>query len=97
MYLEPMIASQGKEFDAKWKDREALCQSAKFRAIVYQDIIKVAKFHKLNSLEIPKHMKLTMRPFTIEEDQLTPTQKLKRNVCFKMFSGEIERMYKEGA
>jgi len=25
MFLEPMIQSQGAEFDKKWKDREALC------------------------------------------------------------------------
>jgi len=68
MYLEPMIKSQGEEFDKKWKDREALCQSEKFRAIVYQDIVRVAKFHKLNSLEIPKNIKLTMKPFTVEDD-----------------------------
>ena len=73
MFLEPYVASQGKEFDQKWKDRNALINSPMFKSLCYQDVLRVAKFHKLNGLEIPRHMKLTLDPFTIEQDQLTPT------------------------
>jgi len=96
MYLEPYIKSMGADFDAKWKDRESLMSNHQFRSIVYKDVVRVAQFHKLNRLEIPKHMKLTLKPFTVEADLLTPTQKLKRNVARKTFDADIEQMYKEG-
>ena len=48
---------------------------------IYQDLLKLASENKLNSLEKPKQMILLNDPFTIENDLLTPTLKLKRNVA----------------
>ena len=38
-------------------------------------------------------MHLTLDPFTIESDILTPSLKLKRNVAKKMFEKEIAALY----
>ena len=35
MFMEGMIASRGKEFAEKWKDREALVNTPIFRAMCY--------------------------------------------------------------
>ena len=36
---------------------------------------------------------LLSRDFTADEDEITPTLKLKRNVCEEHFAGDIERLY----
>jgi long-chain acyl-CoA synthetase len=35
-------------------------------------------------------------PFTIDNDILTPTMKLKRNIAVKKFSAEIKQLYAAG-
>ena len=51
------------------------------RMAIYQDLLKLASDNKLNSLEKPKQITLLNDPFTVENDLLTPTLKLKRNVA----------------
>jgi long-subunit acyl-CoA synthetase (AMP-forming) len=41
-------------------------------------------------------MKLLLKPFSVDDDLITPTQKLKRNVAKEFFKDDVERMYKEG-
>lgn len=69
---------------------------AALKALVYEDILRLADKHKFNSLEIPKNMMLLNEPFSVENDTLTPTQKLKRNAAKKLHIKDIERMYQEG-
>jgi long-chain acyl-CoA synthetase len=47
----------------------------------------------MNSLETPKQFSVKMDLFTIENELLTPTMKLKRNVARAQFKDEIERLY----
>jgi len=49
---------------------------------------------KFNSLEKPGQLMLLKEPFTIENEYLTPTMKMKRNVAKKMLAAEIEELYK---
>jgi len=49
---------------------------------------------KFNSLEKPCQLMLLKEPFTIENEFLTPTMKMKRNVAKKMLEAEIEELYK---
>jgi long-chain acyl-CoA synthetase len=42
-------------------------------------MLNLAKENKLSGLEKPKDIHLSSEAFTIENDQLTPTFKLKRN------------------
>lgn len=60
-------------------------------------MMELATKNKLNSLEKPKQMKLIADPFSVENDILTPTFKLKRNIIKKTFASEIEAMYAKDA
>jgi long-chain acyl-CoA synthetase len=46
---------------------------------------RLGKENKLSSLEKPKDIYLSGDPFSIENDQLTPTFKLKRNQAKKAY------------
>mgnify|MGYP000510060203 CR=1 FL=1 len=48
---------------------------------------------KLSSLEKPKEFYLHAEPFSIENEILTPTFKLKRNVAKQTFQPQIDAMY----
>jgi len=50
----------------------------------------------LNSLERPKKIYLTADPFSVQNDIITPTFKLKRNIAKKVYDKEIKAMYDEG-
>jgi len=51
--------------------------------------MKLAASNKFNSLEKPKAIKLILDPWTQENDMLTPTFKLKRNVAKKCTSNRF--------
>ena len=59
------------------------------------DLIALATKNKLSSLEKPKDIFLTTEEFSIENDLLTPTFKLKRNVAAKAYQEQIDAMYKK--
>jgi len=49
--------------------------------------------NKLSSLEKPKEFELWPQPFTIENNILTSTFKLKRNIAKEVFKAQIDEMY----
>jgi long-chain acyl-CoA synthetase len=49
----------------------------------------------LSGLERPKAITLVREPFTIENNILTPTFKLKRNVAKEIFKDTIDKMYEK--
>lgn len=53
---------------------------------VLADMDRLAKANNFSGLEKIKQVHLTMDPFTIENDLLTPTMKLKRNIAKKVFA-----------
>jgi len=55
--------------------------------------MKLAAGNKFNSLEKPKAIKLILDPWTQDNDMLTPTFKLKRNVAKKMYEETILELY----
>ena len=48
---------------------------------------------QLKGFEMARGLRLVAEPFTLENDLLTPTFKLKRNVAKKVFQGLIDEMY----
>ena len=54
-----------------------------------------AKEYALNSLERIKAIYLTPEPFSVENDIITPTFKIKRNIAKKVFADQITAMYAE--
>ena len=60
-------------------------------------MMKLAAEKKLSSLEKPKQFILSPELFSIENNLLTPTFKLKRNVAKTHFEVQIGQMYEKVA
>lgn len=75
---------------------EEACQSqnADFVALIMGEMQRIGTEKKLNSIEKPRKIHVTLQPFTVESDVLTPTFKLKRNVAKKVYQAQIEELYK---
>ena len=71
--LETWAKANGKSSADVYADQAEYCK------VVMDSINEVAKAKKFNSLEKPKEIYLTSEPFSVENDILTPTFKMKRN------------------
>ncbi len=58
------------------------------------EITNICKEHKLSGLEKPKDFYLTAEQFSVENNLLTPTFKLKRNIARDYYKEKIDAMYK---
>lgn len=67
----------------------------KLKSAFLKKMDKIGKDHKFNSFERVRNCYLDVEPFTIENELLTPTLKLKRPQTAKMFRKEIDEMYAE--
>ena len=54
---------------------------------------KLAADNKLNSLEKIKYIHLTDDAFSQENDILTPSMKIKRNIAKKVYQKQIDDLY----
>ena len=77
-------------------DNDAKLKSDSLKAKIQEECLKLATENKLNSLEKPKQFHLLVEPFSIENELLTPTMKLKRNVAKKQYEEVIGQMYAAG-
>jgi long-chain acyl-CoA synthetase len=66
-----------------------------FRKIILDEIGQISAANKLSGLEKPKDIYLTADAFSIENNLLTPTFKLKRNIGREYFKVQIDAMYEE--
>ncbi|EMC96297.1 hypothetical protein BAUCODRAFT_470013 [Baudoinia panamericana UAMH 10762] len=76
---------------------EAAAQEEKVRRAVVRELAKVGRKAGFNSFENVKAVRLLVEPFTIENELLTPTLKLKRPQTAKRYRGLIDEMYAEVA
>ena len=72
---------------------EALMENETLRNIVLKDVLRIAEMQKLNSLEKPKQFVLLRAPFSVENEILTSTMKMKRSFAYKYFEKEIKELY----
>ena len=75
---------------------ESVLRDPTLLTLIHKDIKALADSKNLSSLERPKHFHLTLDPFSVENELLTPTQKLKRNIAKLTFKAEVDALYKEG-
>jgi len=68
-------------------DREEMKQK------VYDDICRLANHNSFNKLEIPKQIHLLEEMFSIDNEMLTPTMKIRRSNAKKFLSDKIALMY----
>jgi len=59
----------------------ALLEDASFKKEIMADLVRLAKENNLSGLEKPKDIFISTDPFSIDNDMLTPTFKLKRNIA----------------
>ena len=60
-------------------DFAAVCQNAELKKVISADMLRLAVANKLSSLEKPKGIHISSEQFSIDNDTLTPTFKLKRH------------------
>ena len=87
---------------ARWAAEEGiagdfadLCQNEDVRAAVLKEVTLLGVQSGLKSFEQAKAIHLSSEPFSIENDLLTPTMKLKRPQLKKFYQREIADMYKK--
>jgi len=59
------------------------------------DLQMLGKTYKLSGLEKPKDCFITNEAFSVENNLMTPTYKLKRNIAKVHFKPQIDAMYKK--
>ena len=72
---------------------EELCKREDLKTEIGQDMAKLAKSNALSSLEKPKEFMLHSELFSVDNDMLTSTFKLKRNVAKVVMKPYIDEMY----
>ncbi|KAL4993658.1 hypothetical protein BDV10DRAFT_178593 [Aspergillus recurvatus] len=74
---------------------KAMLQDNKIKKAVLRDLERVAKKHKLAGYERVKNCALMVEPFSVENDLLTPTLKLKRPPVVKKYRQLLDQLYEE--
>ena len=76
-------------------DFAALCKNAELLKEITADVTRLATENKLSSLEKPKGIHLDAEGFTVDNDCLTPTFKLKRHAAARVYKAQIDAMYEK--
>jgi long-chain acyl-CoA synthetase len=79
--------------NGKNDDIAELCRDPDLKKAILDSMIEIAKVKKLTGLEKPKDLFLTTEAFSIENNILTPTFKLKRNVARQIYDAQVKEMY----
>jgi long-chain acyl-CoA synthetase len=82
-------------FIGKPTDLISIAADKDFKAVIMEELNTIGTANKLSGLEKPKDIALTFEPFSIENNLLTPTFKLKRNIARDYFKVQIDNMYVE--
>ncbi|KAJ5495577.1 hypothetical protein N7539_000693 [Penicillium diatomitis] len=67
----------------------------KIRKAVLRDFDRVAKKHRLAGYERVRNVSLKLEPFTVENNLLTPTLKLKRPPVVKVYRQLLDQLYEQ--
>ncbi|KAL8712806.1 MAG: hypothetical protein Q9220_003014 [cf. Caloplaca sp. 1 TL-2023] len=96
-FFAPFVSNVlGKSVSAT--DMEAIraaCKDVKVRKAVVRELEKVGRKNKFAGYERVKNCYLYLEPFTIDNELLTPTLKLKRPQTAKMYRKEMDELYAE--
>ena len=74
---------------------KAACANEKVKAAILKDIDRVSRKNKMAGYERVRNIKLEVDPFTIDNETLTPTLKLKRPVAAKKCRSTLDDLYAE--
>jgi long-chain acyl-CoA synthetase len=76
----------------RYKDRSDLIQMKEIHEVIEADIQQIQR--DLANFERVRKFSLLDKPFTIEDGELTPSQKVRRKVVEERYAGLIEGMYR---
>jgi long-chain acyl-CoA synthetase len=87
------MALWAKQNGMEGQDYKTLVASDKVSQAILKDLDRVGKDAKLNGIEFVKAIHLTTDAFTVDNDQMTPTFKLRRVNLQKGYQKKIDEMY----
>lgn len=76
-------------------DMHALCKNKRVLEMLLKDLVDTGKAQKLRGFEIIQRAHFVPEEFSIEQDLLTPTFKLKRPQLLRHFTTQIASMYED--
>jgi long-chain acyl-CoA synthetase len=77
-------------------EKAALLESPVLKKAVLAQLEEKAKEYKLSGIERVRKVHITPHAFTVQNDTVTPTFKLKRFNAKRFFLEHIQEMYSEG-
>lgn len=72
---------------------EAACNDKKVTDALLKELIAFGRAQGLKSFEIPRALKITAEPFSVENNLLTPTMKIKRQEAKDIFKDVLDQLY----
>ncbi|KAI9265933.1 hypothetical protein BY458DRAFT_457727 [Sporodiniella umbellata] len=91
--LSSLVAAKLPHLYAKKLDYTELCKNQEVNTLVLSQMTAVGQQAKLRGFEFAKSIHLESTPFTIENDLLTPTFKVKRAQAKKHYESRIAELY----
>src|SRR5436305_10337776 len=89
------VEKYAQDHDIPFTNYASLCRAAEIQDLIQREIEAVnANFARVETI---KKFYLIERQLTPEDEELTPTMKLKRNFVNKRYAAEIEAMYRDKA
>ena len=70
-----------------------MIQNEKVKKAVEESLVQMGKEAKLQGFEFVKEIHLTNDAFTVDNDLMTPTFKLRRVQLLKFYQKQIDEMY----
>jgi len=72
---------------------EQICKNDKLNKLIFDDITKVGQEANIHGFEFVKAILLVHEPFSVDNDMMTPTFKLRRVNLLKRYQKEMDNMY----
>lgn len=89
-----MLGLKAKEIGVNTTDKNELCKDEKIYNFMKKEIAEITG-DKIARFEQIKQFALLPNEFTQENNEITPTLKLKRRVISQKYAGEINKMYEQ--
>lgn len=93
--LNTIVATKLPQIASKKLSYQELCKNREVNKVVLEQLTRVGKKAGLRGFEFMKAIYLESSPFTIENDLLTPTLKVKRPQTAKFYEQQIADLYAE--
>jgi long-chain acyl-CoA synthetase len=74
---------------------DEICAHPKIRAMIFDSLMKIGSDANLKGFEKVRNIYVDHQPWTIDNDLLTPTMKLKRQSAQKYYEKIIDQLYAE--